>query len=82
MGVVTVLFFAAAADRAGTRESEVAVDAALTLDELWALLVGRYPDLGPMQRTIVFAVNQRFADVTDRVVPGDEVALLPPVSGG
>lgn len=82
MGGVTVLFFGAAADRAGIRESGVAVDAASTLEELWASLVDRLPDLEPMKRNLVFAVNQRFADATDRVVPGDEVALLPPVSGG
>ncbi len=82
MGGVTVLFFGAVVEMAGTREATVVVRTALTLDELWALLVARYPDLGPVQRTVAFAINQRFADATDRIVPGDEVALLPPVSGG
>ncbi len=82
MSRVTVLFFGAAADRAGTRETVVAVEDALTLDELWELLIDRYPDLRPMRKTIAFAVNQQYAILADSVAPGDEVPLLPPVSGG
>jgi molybdopterin converting factor subunit 1 len=79
--VIKVLLFGAAADRAGTREVELPVDDG-TLAELWTLLVERHPDLAPMRDTLAFAVNGEYARMDAGVSPGDEVAVLPPVSGG
>ena len=42
----------------------------------------RYPRLRELARSIVMARNQEFAELTERVAEGDEVAFLPPVSGG
>jgi molybdopterin converting factor subunit 1 len=78
---VRVLLFGAAADRAGTRETQIPVEET-TLDELWPLLAERHPDLSPMRDTLAFAVNGEYARRDTRVSPGDEVAVLPPVSGG
>jgi molybdopterin converting factor subunit 1 len=80
--VVMVLLFGAAADRAGLRRTEVPVNDGTTLEELWPVLAGRYPGLGPMRDTLAFAVNGEYARMDDAVSPGDEVAVLPPVSGG
>lgn len=73
--------FGAAADRAGTREVELASETT-TLDELWSVLAERHPELSPMRPTLAFAVNDEYAGGDARVGPGDEVAVLPPVSGG
>ena len=81
MDGVKVLLFGAAADRAGTREVELPADGD-TLADLWAALAGRYPELVPMRDTLAFAVNGEYARMEERVSPGDEVAVLPPVSGG
>ena len=78
---VKVLLFGAAADRAGTRETVIPAEGA-TLDELWPILAERYPDLSPMRDTLAFAVNGEYARGDTPVSPGDEVAVLPPVSGG
>ena len=78
---VKVLLFGAAADRAGVRQTEVAASGT-TLAELWPLLVQTYPSLAPMRDTLAFAVNGEYARMEERVSPGDEVAVLPPVSGG
>jgi molybdopterin converting factor subunit 1 len=78
---IKVLLFGAAADRAGIRETRVAAGE-MTLNELWPLLTERYPDLSPMRDTLAFAVNGEYARGDARVVSGDEVAVLPPVSGG
>lgn len=78
---IRVLLFGAAADRAGTRET-VVDSSATTLDELWPLLVERHPGLSPMRENLAFAVNGEYARGDDAVSPGDEVAILPPVSGG
>ena len=81
VGCVKVLLFGAAADRAGTRETQIQAGET-TLDALWPLLAERYPHLSPMRDTLAFAVNGEYARGDARVSPGDEVAVLPPVSGG
>ncbi len=81
MDGVKVLLFGAAADRAGTRETRVPAGE-MTLDELWPLLAERHPGLYPMRDTLPFAINGEYARGDARVAPGDEVAVLPPVSGG
>ena len=80
--MIKVLFFGAAADRAGTRETELDVRDSVTLAEIWPLIVEQHADLAPMRDTLAFAVNGEYARPHDAVSPGDEVAVLPPVSGG
>jgi molybdopterin converting factor subunit 1 len=80
--MIKVLLFGAAADRAGTRETELPVDEGMTLPEIWSLLARRHPDLVPMRDTLAFAINGEYARGDAGVSPGDEVAVLPPVSGG
>jgi molybdopterin converting factor subunit 1 len=79
---VKVLLFGAAADRAGVRQIELPVGAEATLGELWPVLADRYPGLMSMRDTLAFAVNGEYARMDEAVSPGDEVAVLPPVSGG
>ena len=76
-----MLLFGAAADRAGTRETQVPTGET-TLEELWLLLAERHPGLSPMRDTLAFAVNGEYARGDTLISPGDEVAVLPPVSGG
>ena len=80
--MIEVLLFGAAADRAGTRKVRLELEEDSTLAEVWPLLVERYPDLSSMRDTLAFAVNGEYARMDGRVGPGDEVAVLPPVSGG
>lgn len=79
---VRVLLFGAAADRAGVRETELPPPDASSLEALWSSLAERYPELSPMHKTLAFAVNGEYATAEVPVRPGDEVAVLPPVSGG
>ncbi len=81
MEEVKVLFFGAAADQAGVREAEVVANG-VTLSELWSILTDKYPALAPMRGTLAFAVNGEYAGLDATVSAGDEVAVLPPVSGG
>jgi molybdopterin converting factor subunit 1 len=80
--MIKVLLFGAAADRAGTREIELPVDEGVTLAEIWPLLARRHPALTPMRNTLAFAINGEYARGDASVSPGDEVAVMPPVSGG
>ncbi|HSL01489.1 MAG TPA: molybdopterin converting factor subunit 1 [Rubrobacteraceae bacterium] len=79
---VRVLLFGAAADAAGTREVELDTEVSSTLDELWPRLAERHPGLSPMRDTLAFAVNGEYARWDAPISAGDEVAVLPPVSGG
>ena len=82
MKSIRVLFFGAAADRAGTRKTEIPINGGATLGDLWTILEDRHPGLSPMRDTLAFAVNGEYARGDTPVSPGDEVAVLPPVSGG
>jgi molybdopterin converting factor small subunit len=53
-----------------------------TQEALWTLLVERFPALRESRHAIRIARNQQFLLPGERLQPGDEVALLPPVSGG
>ena len=80
--MIKVLFFGAAAELAGTRETELEVEDGATIEEIWPLLVRLHPDLTPMRDTLAFAVNGAYARGEALVSAGDEIAVLPPVSGG
>ena len=53
-----------------------------TLQSVFDLYAARYPRLGELARSIVIARNQEFAERSALLAVGDEVAFLPPVSGG
>jgi MoaE-MoaD fusion protein len=73
--VVSVRLFAGLRERAGASHVDVVVpDDATVADLLDAM------ELAP--RSCVAAINREYADPTARIAPGDEVALVPPVSGG
>jgi molybdopterin converting factor subunit 1 len=79
---VTVRLFARLKDIAGGPELERTVTAGTTVGDLWRGLAREFPELGQYERSISSAVNAEYARM-DRVVgDGDEVAFLPPVSGG
>lgn len=80
--VVRLLAFAGARDVIGSQEVDIALGAPCDTAELWALLLARFPALEPYKRSIRLAVNGTYAADGDRVSPGDEVALIPPVAGG
>ena len=78
---VKVLLFGAAAEAAGTREEKITANG-VSLSELFSMLTHKYPALGPMRGTLAFAINNEYASMDETVSAGDEVAVLPPVSGG
>jgi molybdopterin converting factor subunit 1 len=71
---VRVRLFAGLRERAGWSEREIEVD---TVDQVWAAL-----DLGEEPAGLLYAVNQEYADRDRELAEGDEVAVIPPVSGG
>ena len=79
---VKLLFFASCRDIIGVKEMDYEVDGLTTLKGLKKLLFVQYPDLKPLEKTLSFAVNTEYVNDSVRLRCGDEVAFIPPVSGG
>ena len=80
MPTVTVLYFARAREATGGLVEET-VDAEHT-DALRAVLVERHPELESVLQSSVLAVNQEYATANVALRDRDEVAVIPPISGG
>ena len=79
---VTVRLFARLRDLAGSGELVRDVPAPATVRSVWQGLVSEMPALQEYERTMSVAVNADYAKMSATVAEGDEVAFLPPVSGG
>jgi len=79
---VTVRFFAVHRDIVGAPKLQLDVPEGTTLGGLWERLGEQYPALLPATRSIMFALNQAYADPSAELHDGDEAAFIPPVSGG
>ena len=79
---VTVRLFARLRDLAGTGELSRDVSAPANVQTVWSALVAEMPSLAEYERTMSVAVNAEYARMAASVNDGDEVAFLPPVSGG
>jgi len=79
---VSVLFFGLARDLAGVAEERLDIAEGGHLGDLWRQCQARFPRLGEMADSLVTAVNQEIAEGSQPLRDGDEVAFLPPVSGG
>jgi molybdopterin converting factor subunit 1 len=78
---VTVRLFARLRDIAGASELVRDVREG-TARQAWDDLVNEFPPLGAYTASISVAINTDYARMDGRVNEGDEVAFLPPVSGG
>ena len=77
-----VLFFGRLKDLIGRAEDSVNSTDASTIEQLFALYAARNPELAKYRPSLVASRNQEFAAWDTPLHPGDEVAFLPPVSGG
>jgi molybdopterin converting factor subunit 1 len=79
---VRVRLFAIQRELAGTREHPLDLRDGATIGDAWNALVAAYPALAPGRASVRFARNGAYADPTTQLAEGDEVAMIPPVSGG
>lgn len=77
-----VLFFGMLKELAGRPGEETDFPAGSSLQTVFDSYAARYPRLRDLARSIVVARNQEFAELATALEEGDEVAFLPPVSGG
>jgi len=79
---VTVKLFARLKDLAGTGELVREVPEPATVQTVWTALKGELPSLAQYEGSMSVAVNAEYARMAAALHDGDEVAFLPPVSGG
>lgn len=79
---IRVLFFAALRERAGVSDLELELSEDATVGDALAALSQRFPHLGVPGPGVRCAVEREFCDASRPLVEGQELALLPPVSGG
>jgi molybdopterin converting factor subunit 1 len=77
-----VLFFAQSRQATGCADYLLKTDGPLSVDNFWALLISAFPDLAAQQKTTRLARNESYLEDDELLQPDDEVAVIPPVSGG
>ncbi len=79
---IKVLFFGPVREIVGLREDTIEMPDGARLQSVLENYGNRYPKLREIAPSVVLALNQQFAPPTSTMLDGDEVALMPPVSGG
>jgi molybdopterin synthase sulfur carrier subunit len=79
---VKILFFGRIRELVGLTEESREIPEATTLHELFQIYIDRFPQLADFRPSLVASRNQEFAAWNTPLANGDEVAFLPPVSGG
>ncbi|WP_329609976.1 molybdenum cofactor biosynthesis protein [Microaerobacter geothermalis] len=79
---VSIQLFAGLAEAIGSGTLELDWGAERNLGEMRNFLMEKYPDAAPLIRQSFFSVNHEYADDKELIEEGDELALIPPVSGG
>jgi molybdopterin converting factor subunit 1 len=79
---VRLRFFASLRERLKSSAAERTLADGSTVADLWAGLCRERPDLEALSKSISFAVNREYVERGYVLSDGDEVALIPPVSGG
>lgn len=79
---VNVRLFARLREIAGAPDVPLVLGEGATVREAWQALAGRFPELAAYAGSVSCAVNEDYARMNAALKDGDEVAFLPPVSGG
>ena len=79
---VTVRLFARLRDVAGASELARDLPSGATIGDVWRQLARAFPEFAGYERSIASAINADYARMDQVIGEGDEIAFLPPVSGG
>ncbi len=79
---VTVLYFGIVRERLGLSQESIDIDAGMTVAALLSRLSSLHPGLADGVESVRVAVNRDYVDSTAVLSDNDEVAVIPPVSGG
>jgi molybdopterin converting factor subunit 1 len=78
---INIALFGITRDIIGHTKYQTELEEGTTVGELLTHLIAQYPRLGDIS-TLLVAVNDEYADSSQIIEPTDQVALIPPVSGG
>jgi molybdopterin converting factor subunit 1 len=79
---IEVLLFAAAKDVFGTAKIELDLPANSTVADLQQELIQRKPATAETLSRCAFSIDQQYANLESVIQPNQEIAVIPPVSGG
>ncbi|XP_015997860.2 molybdopterin synthase sulfur carrier subunit isoform X4 [Rousettus aegyptiacus] len=82
---VEVLYFAKSAEIAGIRSETISVPREIKSLQLWNEIETRHPGLADIRNQVILAVRQEYVELGDQLLllqSGDEIAIIPPISGG
>lgn len=79
---IHMLYFAMFREHIGASSEQFSVPAGTTAGDVFTLISERYPALAAMRNSTLVMVNEAYAEADQLLADGDEVALIPPVSGG
>jgi len=80
--IVHLRFFASLRERLKMSAAEREVAPRATAADVWSALCREHPELDPMSGSVSFAVNREYVERGHVLHDGDELAVIPPVSGG
>ncbi len=80
--LIRLRFFASLRERLRCSEAERRLPEGATVDDLWQALCAEHPQLAGLRSSMTFAVNREYVRGDHVLTANDEVALIPPVSGG
>ncbi|XP_066096837.1 molybdopterin synthase sulfur carrier subunit [Saccopteryx bilineata] len=82
---VEVLYFAKSAEITGIRSETISVPQEIKALQLWNEIETRHPGLADVRGQVILAVRQEYVELGDQLLllrSGDEIAIIPPISGG
>jgi len=79
---LNVRLFATLKERAGASQVSLEVNEPACVSDILAALTEKHPAIAPSLQSILVSVNREYAERSQPIRPGDEIALFPPVSGG
>ncbi len=79
---ITIRFFAILKDRTSTSHTTLQLPEGATISKATEQLMLKYPGIAPHLARIAYAINEHYSPTTTELHDGDELALIPPVSGG
>jgi molybdopterin converting factor subunit 1 len=79
---ITIRLFAALRERAGVSELTIDLPGGATVSAARERVCQQFPDLAGLLPRVAYAVNRNYVSIEAELHDGDELALIPPVSGG
>jgi molybdopterin converting factor subunit 1 len=79
---IKVLCFANLSEKIGERTVEIPIETEMKVYQLREQMIQLYPQCQQILRSCMIAINQTYSVEEDMIAANDEVAFIPPVSGG